>query len=260
MLTLFKRLADETLLSSRNVDPYLQTHPLAADRLHAIETMIKASPYYDKKDSASLQRRHDLVRAKLVGFTWSPERVMRTYPITDQSLPAKYARAIATYRKGALPQAVAQIDQLIAADPSDPYFYELKGQALLEGGKAQQALPPLKKAVELAPSASLIRALYGQALIAVGGPANVDQAIATLTVALQTDTDMPAAFRALGRAYAMKDNIPMAELATAQGLFAEGNFKEAKLHAQRAQAKLTQGTPAWLRADDIVSYKAPVIR
>ena len=52
----------------------------------------------------------------------------------------------------------------------------------------------------------------------------------------------------------------MAELATAQGLFADGNYKEAKLHAARAQAKLKLGTPAWLRADDIVSYKPPKLR
>jgi predicted Zn-dependent protease len=49
----------------------------------------------------------------------------------------------------------------------------------------------------------------------------------------------------------------MAQLATAQGLFIDGNIKEAQIQATRAQAKLKTGTPAWLRADDIVSYKAP---
>jgi predicted Zn-dependent protease len=48
----------------------------------------------------------------------------------------------------------------------------------------------------------------------------------------------------------------MAQLATAQGLFAEGNYGEAREQAARAQAKLKRGSPAWLRADDIVSYKA----
>jgi predicted Zn-dependent protease len=49
----------------------------------------------------------------------------------------------------------------------------------------------------------------------------------------------------------------MAQLATAQGLFADGNIKDAKVQAERAAAKLPTGSPARLRADDIVSYKPP---
>jgi predicted Zn-dependent protease len=52
----------------------------------------------------------------------------------------------------------------------------------------------------------------------------------------------------------------MADLATAQGYFADGAVKDAKIHATRAQAKLKPNSPAWLRADDIVSYKAPKFR
>ena len=47
----------------------------------------------------------------------------------------------------------------------------------------------------------------------------------------------------------------MAQLATAQGLFADGAYEEARIQATRAQVKLKRGSPAWLRADDIVSYK-----
>ena len=54
------------------------------------------------------------------------------------------------------------------------------------------------------------------------------------------------------------DPVPaMAQLATAQGLFAEGEIKEAKVQAKRAQAKLKSGTPPWLRADDIIAYEPP---
>ena len=47
----------------------------------------------------------------------------------------------------------------------------------------------------------------------------------------------------------------MASLATAEGLFADGNYGDARIHAAKAQAKLKRGSPGWLRADDIVSYK-----
>ena len=153
-----------------------------------------------------------------------------------------------------------QIDGLIQAAPADPYFWELKGQALLESGKARESVPPLRKAVSLAPKAGLIRILLGQALIATGNQAVVVDAITNLTMGLQTDPDSPIGYRTLARAYALKGDIAMAELATAQGDFADGNIKDAKMHAERAQAKLKPATPAWVRADDILSYKPPIKR
>src|ERR1700688_1351 len=46
MLDLFKRLGNEALFTSRNIDPYLQTHPLPRDRVAAFEVLAKASPYF----------------------------------------------------------------------------------------------------------------------------------------------------------------------------------------------------------------------
>jgi predicted Zn-dependent protease len=260
LLAQMKRLANDMLLTSRQLDPYLQTHPLPAERVIALEALVENGKFLDRKDPPDLQRRHDLVRAKLIGFTWPADRVVRRYPMSDNSLPARYARAVAVYRKGDLAPAVKQIDALIAASPDDPYFYELKGQAYLDGGKPKDAIAPLERAVALAPKSGLLKILLGQALVAVGTPAAVDEAIQNLTVGLQVDPDVPVGYRALARAYALRQDIPMAELATAQGLFTDGNFKEAKMHAERAQAKLKLGTPAWLRADDIVSFRAPKLR
>ena len=42
-----------------------------------------ASPHWDKKDSPELQLRHDLTRAKLVGFMERGDAVARRYPISD---------------------------------------------------------------------------------------------------------------------------------------------------------------------------------
>jgi len=257
MLTVMKRLANDELLSAQQINPYLQNHPLSRERVIALEDLAAKSPFTGHKDSADLQRRHDLVRAKLIGFTWPPMRVLRQYPMSDASLPARYARAIVAYRSGKPGPAQQQIDGLIQSDPNDAYFYELKGQALLEDGNAAAALAPLRKAVSLAPNASLIKILLGQALVAGGDKAKAPEAIQLLTSAMQADPDMGAGYRALGRAYALTGNEPMAQLATAQGLFSEGDYDNARIQATRAQVKLKPGTPAWLRADDIVSYKAP---
>src|SRR5262249_51149009 len=170
MVELFKRMSDQALFNSRYIDPYMQTHPMPADRVAALETIAKASPYWDRKDPPELQLRHDLMRAKLSGFLERPDTVARRYPLGDHRLPAPYARAISTYRNSDLRQAITQIDGLIQEKPQNPYFYELKGQALLEGGHPAEAVAPLRQAVQLSHSTPLIEILLAQALNATNNP------------------------------------------------------------------------------------------
>ncbi len=257
LLATLERLADRNLFVSRQADPYLQSHPLPRDRIVTLDALVHQGRYFGKIDPPALQARHDLVRAKLVGFTRPPGRVLTSYPAADSSLPARYARAVSAYRFGKPSPAIKQIDDLIAARPDFPYFWELKGQVLLETGNPEAAVAPLRKAVSLAPRSALLKILLGQALVATDNKALAAEAIEVLSVGLQSDPDASHGFRALARAYAMHDQIAMAQLAAAQGLFAEGNIKEAKAQAERAQAGLKTGSPAWLRADDIVSYNPP---
>src|SRR5208282_4342902 len=154
MYDTFKRFADESLFSAHSVDPYAQNHPMPAERMAALAELVK-TPYWDKKDAPELQFRHDMMRAKLYGFTERADAVMRRYPSSDNSMPARYARAISAYRFGDLRAALAQIDSLIDALPNYPYLYELKGQALLENGHAAEAIAPLRHAIQLAPNPAL---------------------------------------------------------------------------------------------------------
>ena len=85
----FKRMSDEILFAARNADPYMQSHPLPAERVRALEELARSSPNWDKKDSPELQLRHDLMRAKLYGFMERGDAVARRYPINDQSLAAQ---------------------------------------------------------------------------------------------------------------------------------------------------------------------------
>jgi predicted Zn-dependent protease len=257
LLKTMERLADQNLFIRKSVDPYLQSHPLPSERIATLQGLVRASPHFSKRDSTDLQLRHDLVRAKLIGFTWTSGRVLTRYPLSDTSLPARYARAISAYRFGQLAPAQRQVDALIAEQPSNPYFLELKGQELLETGSPQAALEPLRKATALAPNSGLIKILLGQALVATNNKAVAREAIDVLTTGLQKDPDAAPGYRALARAYDMTGDVPMAQLATAQGLFADGHIEQAKVQATRAQSKLPAGSPAWLRADDIVTYKPP---
>ena len=255
MIELFKRLANDSLFNSRNVDPYLQSHPMPAERVAALDRVARTSPYFERKDPPELQLRHDMMRAKLSGFLERPDTVARRYPPNDHSLPARYARAISTYRHSDLRQAAAQIDALIQAQPGNAYFYELKGQALLEGGRPSEAVAPLRRAAQLSHNAPLIQMMLAQALIAINNPKVAEEAVALLRAALQREPDAPQAYAQLAMAYGRKGDLAQADLASAQAAFARGDFRTARQLASRAKTRLPVGSPAWVRADDIVNVK-----
>ena len=191
MYETFKRFTNDSLFAARGADPYVQSHPMPAERVAALEEMARSSPYWNKKDDPALQLRHDMVRAKISAFMERQDTVYRRYPLSNDSMPARYAHAIATYLHGDLRSALAQIDALIQMQPNNPYFYELRGQALLEGGKPVEAIAPLRKAVQLSNNAPLIEMLLGQALVASNNKAYTEEAIAILRAAVARETEAP---------------------------------------------------------------------
>ncbi len=253
----FKRLADQILFQTRYMDPYLQSHPLPSERVAALEGMAKASPYWDKKDPPALQARHDLMRAKLYGFIDPPDAVARRYPLSDTSLAARYARAISAYRFSDPHAAVAQIDALIHAQPQNPYFHELKGQALMESGKPAEAIAPLRQAVQLSSNAALIQIMLAQALIATNDRARGEEAVTLLQTALTREPESADAYSQLAMAYGRKGDLANADLASARSAFMRGEFKTARELATRAKTRFPVGSPGWLKADDISTYKPP---
>jgi predicted Zn-dependent protease len=253
MYDTFKHFADESLFAAQGANPYFQNHPMPQERMDALAELVK-TPYWSKKDSAELQFRHDMMRAKLLGFTERPATVAARYPSTDTSLPARYARAISAYRFGEPRSAIAQIDGLLQAMPNNPYFHELKGQALLEGGHPADAIAPLRNAAQLAPNPALIQILLAQALVATKDTKSADEAISLLHSAILKEPEVADAYTTLAMAYAHKNDLADADLASAQAAFARGDNKTARELAERAKQRFPIGSPGWVRADDIVAF------
>jgi len=255
MYETFQRFTSESLFAARGADPYLQSHPMPADRVAALAELARASPYWEKKDEPSLQMRHDMMRAKISAFMERQDTVYRRYPLSNTSLPARYARAITSYLHGDLNNALTQIDGLIQAQPNNAYFYELRGQALLEGGRANDAIAPLHKALALSNNAPLIEMLLGQALVATDNKAHTDEAIAILRAAVARESEAPLGYSQLAMAYGRKGDYAEADLASAQAAYLRGDNKTARDLASRAKTRFAVGTPGWVKADDIVSAK-----
>src|SRR5690606_36948624 len=91
-------------------------------------------------------------------------------------VPARYARAYAWHKDAQMDKALAETDALLEIAPNDPYFLELKGQVLLESGRPQEAIEPLRRATELTRTQPLIASMFGHALIATEDRANFEEA------------------------------------------------------------------------------------
>jgi predicted Zn-dependent protease len=254
MVTVFERFADQTMFSGRYIDPYARSHPMPRERINQSETLARQSPYYDKVSPLQVQARHDLVRAKLVGYLYPPQTVNRRFPKNDQSMAARYARAISASRYGQPDEAGKLFDQLISQQPGNAYFYEAKGQMLFETGRIKQALPVYKKALSLAPNEPLFQIAYGSALVESNQNDRLDEAIALLEKGLAIENASIRGFRYLGQAYQRKGQTALAQLSAAQGAMAQGQFKDAQTFATLAKEKLKRGSPGWLKADDIIDF------
>jgi len=256
------------LVGIQGINPYLQSHPLPQQRIVQLRELVAASPYYNNVDPPELQLRHDLMKAKMFGFLVDPDAVFSRYPETDQTLPAYYARAVATYRKSGMQAAAPLIDALIAAKPDWPYFHELKGQFLFESGNPAAAVAPLREAVRLSPNEPLIQVMLGQVLLGTNDKKLVDEAITNLRRALVREDNSAMGYRQLAVAYARKAEeakaagakkqfMARASLASAEAYFYEGQLKRAKQQAKRARDGFVDGTPNWLKADDILAFEIP---
>jgi predicted Zn-dependent protease len=248
----FKKLQNqEYRLALYKTDSYGQTHPLSSERIQTLQNVYSKDPAWARATDPKLEERYQRVRAKLIGFISEPQAVLASYPASDQSIPAHYARAYAYHRQAFRDKALAEADALLKQRPDDPYFLELKGQVLLESGKPRDALEPLRQSVAAAPDKPMIAAMLGHALIATEQQSNYPEAERVLKAAVNRDNDNPFAWYQLGMVYEQKGDLARAALATAERYNLQGNAKLAMVSAETAMRGIPQGTPDYLRAQDI---------
>ena len=255
MLKTFGRFQSALSLAGTQVDPYRISHPMPQDRIANLEVLVKQSPNVDKVDPPALQQRHDMMRMKIAVYMEGQAGLARLMRKMPGSLAAQYGDAESTYLFGNIATALAKTNALIKAQPKNAYFQELRGDILMKANKPKEAADAYAKAVSLDPARSgLLPVSLGQALMAVGTPESLKKAVVQINNGLQRDKENAAGYRYLAQAYGELSDIPGAELATAEGHFYSGNYKDAKIFAMRAQQQMKRGEPRWLRAQDIINY------
>lgn len=248
----FLRIIERDQLRIRsNQNPYVYTHPLTPERMAALETRVSQSPYVDAAAAPIYVEMLARIQGKLRGFIDNPESTIRRVPASATGIADRYARVVALYRKPDMATFLTEVDALLRSYPNDPYILELKGQALLENGRIQEAIEPYRLAVKYAPDEPLIRVGLASAMIATEDPKQTSDAVRDLEIATRADPDNSLAWYQLAIAYGRQDKIGLAALASAERFLLTGKLEDAYQQAQRAEIELPAGSPGALRAADI---------
>lgn len=243
--------AQEVLSQSRRYE-YFRSHPLSSNRIDKLRERVAESDYTDVKDPPEDLHRHEMMKAKMRGFLEAPQLVFSRYPASDETQPARYARAVAHFRTANLRMAIREIDSLIEEEPENPYFHELKAQILYESGQREDALPSAERALELKPDAMLLKVALAQSLIETRQDEDLARAEELLKSALITEPSYSYGWYLLSLAYAAQDEEALAKYASAERYYALGDLEAARSFAGRAKQDMDRNIPQWRRASDII--------
>lgn len=248
--TFFEKLDSEEMLPSDQQSEYMRTHPLTRDRIEAVRQRAEQSPYLNQAFPAEWTEQHKRMKAKLAGFI-NPNQIPWIYDDRDNSIPARYAKAIAAYRSHDTQKALDGVDSLIASEPDNPYFHELKGQMLMDFGRVKESLPYYQKATSMLPEAGLIRLALGHAQLESG---QNQEAIENLERAQQDEPRSSRIFRLLATAYGKMGNENMARINLAEEAILQRQKSYAKNQAESVLKNAAPGSREAIKAKDILTH------
>lgn len=252
LLEFLKILHEQSRLYSGSTNVYTQTHPLTQDRVDFVANHLRNSPIANKSLHATYERLHNRMRAKIAGYTLSPQEVLTRYPAEDTSTPAYYAHAMSAMQQSRTDAALKYMDVLLQREPQDPFFLELKGDILRDSGRLEEALDPYRKSIEILPWAALIRLSLARTLVDLGNIEDEDEAERNLNEALRYEPWLTGGWRNLGKIYSRRGDTGNLALAQAEETIRTRRADAAKVHARKAMDILPEGSSGWLRAQDIL--------
>jgi predicted Zn-dependent protease len=258
MKLFLEKIRNNQQLMREQESPYLSSHPVTSDRISLVDNHLLLSRYTNIESKNNQIETFRMMRAKIIGFTLSHEKVFKIYPLeTDNSEPAHYARSIANYLKGDLQKALPIIQALIKKQPNNPYFYELKGQMLFENGRIKDSLLPYNISVKLAPKEPLLRVNLAKAQIEINKATLLQKAKIHLSLAATEEPKILEIWRLLSIVNGRLGMMGEMALSQSEMELLSENYHSAKILSDRATKQLRVDSPQWLRAQDI---KAEILK
>ncbi len=248
----FERLSgDELLYSTAKQDPYVRTHPLTRERMSTVENAVRTAAYTHEPADPELERQYRRMIAKLFAFLKPQVTTLQRYPDKDKSIEARYARAIAYYRRGQFDKSLPLVDSLLVDAPLDPYFWQIKGDMLLSKAKVEDAIAAYRQANAQLPDAPEILIAMSHAMVESHSPVYAKETEAALRRALQIDPENPGAWDLMASSYAQNDQPGLAAYAAAERAILMRQYGDVARYTSQAEKLLEKDTPTWYRLQDI---------
>ncbi|MEO1475921.1 MAG: M48 family metalloprotease [Pseudomonadota bacterium] len=257
LVEFFEEFRYQQVLSQARRFEYFLTHPLASDRIQSLRQRAEETGLMDVPPSERSVHQLEMMHAKLIGYLEHPNKVYQRYPLTDTSLPARYARAHLAMRTLDFDVALDEATYLLDMEPENPYFHELEGFILFEKGDVEGSIEPYTKAVEMSGGHPLLQVSLARSLITRGDPGDVEAGEAALRQSIIAEPENAFAWAELARALEKQGLRGEAELATAERSFHVGDYVGAQVFSGRAIRNLEPGTPLHRRALDIQTVTDP---
>lgn len=226
------KIKKKNALSGVTENNYFRTHPLTTER---INHFIEAGKNNHYPSAHRLDGEFQMIKAKLAAFLLDKQKVMRMYPAGDSSAPARYAHSILAFRQNNLPEAQRLIDGLIAEQPNNPYFHELKGQFMFESGQVKQSVKEYETALKLLPNNPLLQTSLAQAMLENNPDKTQLQRIINLLQQAQLKTPTASGWMMLSRAYDMNGQRARSLYAAAEFSYEMDNLDVAQKQLDNAR-------------------------
>ena len=253
-MVVFEQMRDMSDAFESRVNPNRINHPLTSERLKNVREKIDKTKIakQNKKQITRQNAEYELVRAKLIGYLDNSARVLTTYPYSDKSDAAVYARAIANMRGGNLDAARTGAQTLISRKPEIPYFYELLGDIEFQFGHYDDSVVAYEKSLELLPDAPQIQTALALVLNERNKPGDKARAMELTRTAILVEPT-PLAYWVLSQTFENGDG--RADWAMAEYYSMNSDKKNAQTYAKRARKKLKSDTPEYIKSGDILNQK-----
>lgn len=249
-IEVFEQMDEMSSVMESKINPNRVNHPLTTERLKNVkDKIIKTSDNYksDKNKEEQQKEKYELVRAKLIGYLESPEKVNAMYSKNNKTEPALYAKAISSMQQGNLDTGKALTLQLIEKHPENPYFYELLGDLEYQYGHYDDSIIAYEKSLELNKNAPQIETALALVLTERNKPDDKTKAVELCKKSL-LKSPSPLTYWVLARAY----EEGMSDWALAEYYNMQGDEKNTVKYAKRAIKKLKKGTPEYIKSSELV--------
>jgi len=242
------------------IDEYLLSHPVSRKRIDLIKARTADKKFSDQKINQKLQRRMDMVLAKLEAFIENPDSTLARYKNKNDEL-SNYKKSIAFYQKGKIAEALFLLDPIIAVEGRDTsekgFLIEMKGQILFESGNIENSIIAYNQAIKLLSAKDSAQAKIAFASAILNLKTNdldlLNLAIKRLEEAKIFEMENPFLFKQLASAYSKIKDEGRSLLALAEFNWLIGKKDKCTKYAKEAKEKLSKSAKLeLLRADDLI--------